>query len=1240
MGGVASLQQFGTVRLPGMFRPSPPVASGDPADRTRNIRRWTLLGIAAITALFGAVVLPSTFGRTAADRAQAWVAHTERVLALVNEVELAVTDAETGQRGYLLTSRAAYLAPYTSARTRVAGALRALRDSTADNAAQQRRLVTVAATIAAKQKELARTIALVDAGRHDAAIALVGTDRGAQFMSDLRRELDDVRGEERRLLSVRTAASASAESTFRVQVLIGAALALTAALLTLGVVIRGAGRLASSAAARDALHRALGASEAELRAMVDHAATGIMVVAPNGAFVRANGAFHRFLGYPDGTLVGRYVADVAPDAATRLRELMKTLRAGDAPSVSAEVRFLRADGAERWAEWTGTLVPLADTNVGVLAMTVDVTERRRAALALGESEARLRGAMDASSDACFLLETAYDADGQIRDFVITDANAGAGALYGMPAEDLIGHELAALFPILRVTGAFDTFRTVAETGVSYEAEYKTRDPRTNAAWLSLQVVPLRNDPGAGGAIAGLAITARDISARRRTEGEQRLLSDVTTALASAPDAAGALGAAIQLMCAATGMPYGETWVPGGDATAAGQEPATLVRGPVWHASDDARARDFADASRAFTFVSGVGLPGRAAAAGAPIWIPDVTAADAAYPRAALARRARLRGGLAVPVTVEGALIAVLAFHARDASEVGQTELDLLATVGAQVGAVVRQKMADAALREREAELRLTQEAGGLRGWTLDFSTDRLQFAAGSPRVVALPDQLSGAVVWALMHADDLPRADDDLASALAHPTGAYASTYRVPGPDGTLRWVRATGEVERNPDGTPRRLRGVSVDVTSEVEMRRRAEASEAELRALFFAMRDVVLVYDGDGTYVQIMQTAPERPFGSLDGLIGRRVHDVMPSDVADGILRTVRAVLDTGTVQHLDYELDLSGGAQSLAGTGSPLGPNRVLWVARDVTAQQAAKAALRQSEARFRGVLENLSAYAMELDRSGRVMFVNDALLGASGWARHEVLARDFFSHFAPNDDEVGRTFAARVAADAVPAHHERELVTRDGTRRIVAWDNAVLRDAEGRVSGIASVGRDVTAERQLADERDRLVGAMAALAEQDELTGMCNRRAFVRMAAQERKSAVRTGRLDAVCVVDLDQFKAINDTHGHAEGDAALCAVARLLRATVRDADFAARIGGDEFVVYAVGISEVGGAHALAERLRAALAVHNAAATAAARPYTLSFSVGVAEFAPAEDLDEAIARADAALYAAKAQRRLPT
>jgi diguanylate cyclase (GGDEF)-like protein len=150
--------------------------------------------------------------------------------------------------------------------------------------------------------------------------------------------------------------------------------------------------------------------------------------------------------------------------------------------------------------------------------------------------------------------------------------------------------------------------------------------------------------------------------------------------------------------------------------------------------------------------------------------------------------------------------------------------------------------------------------------------------------------------------------------------------------------------------------------------------------------------------------------------------------------------------------------------------------------------------------------------------------------------------------------------------------------------------------------------------------------------DRLTGVLNRRALEARAAELAAQAAATGASVAVVLGDLDHFKAINDQHGHARGDAALVEVAQRLRGRLRAFEDLHRCGGEEFAVLLAGATAAD-ALAAAERLRAAVA----GAPVAGLPLTMSF--GVAASVPGEPFDPDVlrARADQALYAAKAAGR---
>lgn len=165
--------------------------------------------------------------------------------------------------------------------------------------------------------------------------------------------------------------------------------------------------------------------------------------------------------------------------------------------------------------------------------------------------------------------------------------------------------------------------------------------------------------------------------------------------------------------------------------------------------------------------------------------------------------------------------------------------------------------------------------------------------------------------------------------------------------------------------------------------------------------------------------------------------------------------------------------------------------------------------------------------------------------------------------------------------------------------------------------------------------RLLGRLQALSLTDVLTGLANRRAFEQQMAREWQRHLRHGTPMAVLMIDLDHFKAINDRHGHATGDAVLTAAARRLREGLREIDVLARVGGEEFAALLPDV-RLAQALVLAERLRAELAA-SPLVNMASVPVGLTGSFGVADATGATTWRELLARADRAVYQAKASGR---
>lgn len=178
-----------------------------------------------------------------------------------------------------------------------------------------------------------------------------------------------------------------------------------------------------------------------------------------------------------------------------------------------------------------------------------------------------------------------------------------------------------------------------------------------------------------------------------------------------------------------------------------------------------------------------------------------------------------------------------------------------------------------------------------------------------------------------------------------------------------------------------------------------------------------------------------------------------------------------------------------------------------------------------------------------------------------------------------------------------------------------------------------GEVETLRRDLQSARDRLEQAERA-ADQDQLLPVLNRRAFLRELARHIGLAARYGTPASLVYFDLDGFKRINDTHGHACGDAVLSHFADVLRAHVRDSDVVGRLGGDEFGIILAHANE-------AQAKRKAESLMDALTATPARwngePLAVGFSYGAFELDASESAESSIARADEAMYAQKRSLR---
>ena len=216
-------------------------------------------------------------------------------------------------------------------------------------------------------------------------------------------------------------------------------------------------------------------------------------------------------------------------------------------------------------------------------------------------------------------------------------------------------------------------------------------------------------------------------------------------------------------------------------------------------------------------------------------------------------------------------------------------------------------------------------------------------------------------------------------------------------------------------------------------------------------------------------------RGFRSAAELIGAPVEAIVPRAAWQNLMAALPPVREDER-SSLVKEVNAQGRARYYLRSHTNVFANGFLqqmWtVALDITERTRAEDLARESERRFRELLETVQLVAVMLDTAGRITFCNDFLLRLTGWSATEAMGRNWFDLFVPEREreELRSVFVRGLAQGDLPPHYDNPIRTRSGASRLIAWDNTLLRSPQGEVVGTASLGRDITEHRAL-EERFR-------------------------------------------------------------------------------------------------------------------------------------------------------------------------
>ena len=352
-----------------------------------------------------------------------------------------------------------------------------------------------------------------------------------------------------------------------------------------------------------------------------------------------------------------------------------------------------------------------------------------------------------------------------------------------------------------------------------------------------------------------------------------------------------------------------------------------------------------------------------------------------------------------------------------------------------------------------------------------------------------------------------------------------------------------------------------------------------------------------------------------------------IHPDDLAV-LRRCASKCRQTGQPFHAECRIRLPEGAvRTVAARGEGLrGPDgcitRMAGTVQDITDTKRAEASLREAEERYRKVVE-LSPDAIFVQQDGAFVYANPAAVRMLKADRMEdIICKSLFDFLHPDFHALARKRIADLQRGASLSSVEEKFARLDGSEVDVEVNSSPFMH-KGKFATLF-IMRDIT-------ERKKTVEQMAYLAHYDSLTGLPNRTLFYLRLEHALTIAERPGRSLEILFLDLDRFKNINDTLGHATGDLVLKEAASRLQGILRESDTVARLGGDEFVVLVENVDEPHRGGVIAEKIIAAFAPPFMRDR---EPLSVSTSIGISSFpSDGTDSETLLKKADIAMYRAK-------
>lgn len=407
--------------------------------------------------------------------------------------------------------------------------------------------------------------------------------------------------------------------------------------------------------------------------------------------------------------------------------------------------------------------------------------------------------------------------------------------------------------------------------------------------------------------------------------------------------------------------------------------------------------------------------------------------------------------------------------------------------------------------------------------------------------------------------------------------------------------------------------------------------------RSIVDCSRDMIIAVDKDRKIIEFNKAA-ERTFGyTADEMIGRGI-EILYADPAEGA-KVYQAVCKEGCFQGEITNKDSDGRTfKSFLSAcilcdkdGDPLG---IMGISRDMTELKDTEDALKKSERFLNTIFDSIKDPFCIIDRDYRIIRANEAYIHIKGKKASDLLGKKCFETLLQREDVCHDCVVRITFESGDPCAKDKHVRMPDGEDAWVEIYTYPILGEAGEISHVIEYTRDITDRWKSEQERKRLIQKLEYLSSTDSLTGVLNRRALLERLRYEVDRAGRYGSPLSLMLCDVDNFKEINDSHGHAEGDRVLQIITGILKTALRKTDIVGRYGGDEFMSI---LPETGqaGAYDIAERIRSTVE-STGFQMISGESVSLSVSIGITSCEQASDIktiDEIIMLADDGLYEAK-------